>query len=284
MAHGSEESSSQTDQVATAVEQMSATVMEVAKNSSQAAESTKKASETAVKGGEIVNLAIDGMNRIAEAVRESSSTIQTLGANSNQIGEIIAVIDDIADQTNLLALNAAIEAARAGEQGRGFAVVADEVRKLAERTTKATKEIATMIKSIQSDTNGAVSSMESGTKEVEEGVEITLKAGEALNEIVNNVQHVSDMISQIATASEEQSAAADQISTSIESIASVTKESATGAQQSSSACQELSRLALELREMVGQFKLPEERGEGYEKRSSISKIKAIENVGQKQAA
>lgn len=288
MARGSQESSSQTGQVATAVEQMSATVMEVAKNSSQAAESAKKASEIAFKGGEIVNLTTQGMNRIAETVQESAVTIQTLGANSNQIGEIIAVIDDIADQTNLLALNAAIEAARAGEQGRGFAVVADEVRKLAERTTKATKEIATMIKSIQSDTSDAVASMEAGTKEVEEGVEITLKAGESLKEIVDNVQHVSDMISQIAAAAEEQSAAAEEISTSIETIAAVTKESAAGAQQSSTACQELSRLALELQKMVSQFKLPEEKGDGYEKRPSILKTKAAEirdeKGAQKQAA
>ena len=289
MAHGSQESSSQTSQVATAVEQMSATVMEVAKNSSQAAESAKKTSETAAKGGEIVTLTIDGMNRIAEAVQKSSYTIQTLGANSNQIGEIIAVIDDIADQTNLLALNAAIEAARAGEQGRGFAVVADEVRKLAERTTKATKEIAAMIKSIQSDTSGAVASMESGTGEVERGVEMTRKAGEALKEIVNNVQHVSDTIGQIATAAEEQSAAAEQISTSIETIASVTKESAAGARQSSTACQELSRLALELQKMVGQFKLPEKREEKYEKRPSLFTSKAAEpkkweRVSKKQAA
>ena len=229
------------------------------------------------------------MNRIAEAVHNSSYTIQALGANSNQIGEIIAVIDDIADQTNLLALNAAIEAARAGEQGRGFAVVADEVRKLAERTTKATKEIAAMIKSIQSDTSGAVASMESGTGEVERGVEMTRKAGEALKEIVNNVQHVSDMIGQIATAAEEQSAAAEQISTSIETIASVTKESAAGARQSSTACQELSRLALELQKMVGQFKLPEEKGDGYEKRPSLFTPKAAEpkeweRVSKKQAA
>jgi methyl-accepting chemotaxis protein len=278
IARGAQESFGQTNQVATAVEQMSATILEVAKNSNQAAESAKKATETAIKGGEIVDLSIQAMNRIAEVVQESARTIKALGINSNRIGEIISVIDDIADQTNLLALNAAIEAARAGEQGRGFAVVADEVRKLAERTTKATKEIATMIKSIQSDTSGAVASMDIGTKEVENGVEMALKAGEALKEIVNMVQNVSDMISQIATASEEQSAAIEQISTSIEAIASITKESATGTQQSSKACKELNRLVIDMTRLVGQFKLPEEKPQDYGKTPSFIKMKPYERT------
>lgn len=273
LARSSQESSSQTDQVATATEEMSATILEVAKNSSQAADSSKKALETANKGGEIVSQSIRGMNQIAQTVQKSTQTIKTLGENSQQIGEITAVIDDIADQTNLLALNAAIEAARAGEQGRGFAVVADEVRKLAERTTKATKEISSMIKSIQSDTIGAVSSMEAGTTEVAKGVDMTLKAGESLKEIVNMVQNVSDMINQIATATEEQSTAAEEISTSIDTIASLTKESTAGIEQSSTASRELSRLALELREMVGQFKFADKQEEKIEKKTSLIKIK-----------
>lgn len=255
MAAGAESQTRQTDQVATAVEEMSATVLQVAKNSNDASESARKAADVAKSGGDVVSQAIDGMNRISASVMESARTIETLGKSSDEIGEIIAVIDDIADQTNLLALNAAIEAARAGEQGRGFAVVADEVRKLAERTTKATKEIAAMIKSIQGDTDGAVKSMSAGTEEVEKGVSLVNEAGGSLDQIVEVVASVTDMIQQIATAAEEQSAAAEEISTNVESVATITKETATGANQSSVATQELTRLASDLQQMVGEFRL-----------------------------
>ena len=255
MAKGAEDQTKQTDQVATAVEEMSATVLEVAKNSNEASGSARKASDVAKTGGEVVQQTIEGMNRISASVMESARTIEALGKSSDEIGEIIAVIDDIADQTNLLALNAAIEAARAGEQGRGFAVVADEVRKLAERTTKATKEIAAMIKTIQADTKGAVQSMTAGTEEVESGVELANEAGRALDQIVEVVGNVTDMIQQIATAAEEQSAAAEEISTNVEAVATITKETAAGAKQSSIATQELTQLAVDLQKMVGQFKL-----------------------------
>ncbi|MBW7842621.1 MAG: methyl-accepting chemotaxis protein, partial [Ignavibacterium sp.] len=188
-------------------------------------------------------------------VRESAETVQQLGKNSDQIGEIVQVIDDIADQTNLLALNAAIEAARAGEQGRGFAVVADEVRKLAERTTKATKEIATMIKQIQKDTNGAVESMQQGTQEVESGKTLAQKAGASLKDIINGAEQVVDIVSQVAAASEEQSSAAEQISKNIESISSVTQQSASGLQQIAHASEDLNRLTLNLQELIAQFKV-----------------------------
>ena len=197
------------------------------------------------------------MNRIAEVVRKSAETVQALGKSSDQIGEIVQVIDDIADQTNLLALNAAIEAARAGEQGRGFAVVADEVRKLAERTTKATKEIATMIKQIQKDTSGAVESMEEGTKEVEVGKQLAEKAGKSLQEIIHGAEQVVDIVTQVAAASEEQSSAAEQISKNIESISSVTQESASGIQQIAHASEDLNRLTLNLQELVARFKVDE---------------------------
>ena len=203
----------------------------------------------------MVNETIKGMNRISEVVQNSAEIVQQLGRSSGHIGEIVQVIDDIADQTNLLALNAAIEAARAGEQGRGFAVVADEVRKLAERTTKATKEIALMIIQIQKDTQSAVVSMEKGTKEVESGRKLADKAGESLKEIIAGAQSVVDIISQVAAASEEQSATSEQISKSIEAISSVTQQSTEGVQQVAKATEDLSRLTHNLQNLVKKFKI-----------------------------
>jgi len=173
------------------------------------------------------------------------------------------VIDDLAEQTNLLALNAAIEAARAGEHGLGFAVVADEVRKLAERTTTATKEIAQMIKNIQDETKVAVSAMEAGTKQVEEGVQSTAQAGDSLKEIIHMSDQVGEMITHIATAATEQSSASEEINSNMEQISRLVKESAVGAQQSAKACQDLSGLALDLQKMVSNFKLDQGNGQGF---------------------
>jgi methyl-accepting chemotaxis protein len=257
MAAGAQEQSSQATEVAGAVEQMTKTIYETTKNTGQATEASKNSGKVAKEGGHVVEETIEGMNRIAEVVRKSAETVQALGKSSDQIGEIVQVIDDIADQTNLLALNAAIEAARAGEQGRGFAVVADEVRKLAERTTKATKEIATMIKQIQKDTSGAVESMEQGTKEVEVGKQLAEKAGTSLQEIIHGAEQVLDIVSQVAAASEEQSSASEQISKNIESISSVTQQSASGIQQIAHASEDLNRLTLNLQELIAQFKVDE---------------------------
>ncbi len=195
------------------------------------------------------------MNEIVASVKESSDVIAQLGSKSSEIGQIINVIEDIADQTNLLALNAAIEAARAGEQGRGFAVVADEVRKLAEKTTKATKEIGGMTASIQKETEKAVSTMEANTKKVEDGVMLAKEAGESLNKIITSVDRVTAMIRQIATASEEQSTVTEQISGDINAVATVTRESANGAKQISAAVLDLTNLANELKNIVLTFKI-----------------------------
>jgi methyl-accepting chemotaxis protein len=255
ISHGAQEQTDQVTQVSTAIEEMSATIIESAKNASEATESSRGASDSATSGGVIVSDTITGMLRIADVVRQSSESIGKLSESANQIGEIINVINDIADQTNLLALNAAIEAARAGEQGRGFAVVADEVRKLAERTGKATNEIAEMIKGIQSETEEAVNSMNSGIEEVDKGKELADKAGNSLTDIVNLSGQVMDMIQQIATASEEQSSAAEEISKRVDGIANVTKESSNGAQQAAVAAEELSRQADGLQNLVSQFKV-----------------------------
>ena len=255
MAAGTHEQTQQATEVAGAVEEMTKTIMENTRNASIAADTAKRAGQKALEGGKIVADTINGMNRISEVVKISATTVHELGKSSDQIGEIIQVIDDIADQTNLLALNAAIEAARAGEQGRGFAVVADEVRKLAERTTKATKEIASMIKKIQADTLGAVASMDEGTKQVETGRLQADKAGIALKEIIEEANKVVDFVSQVAAASEQQSAAAEEISKSIEAISSVTQETASGTQQIAHAAEDLNRLTLNLENLVNQFKI-----------------------------
>ena len=260
MSRGAKDQTDQIGQVSTAIEEMTSTIVESSKNSGEASEGSKKAADTATEGGQIVSDTIRGMQEIANTVRQSADSIGKLSQSADQIGEIIGVIDDIADQTNLLALNAAIEAARAGEQGRGFAVVADEVRKLAERTGKATGEITEMIKGVQTETQEAVQSMEAGIGEVDKGRELADRAGSSLTEIVNMSQTVSDMIQQIATATEQQSSAAEQISKNVENVASIARESATGAEQSATAAEELNRQAEGMREMVAQFKIAETTG------------------------
>ncbi|MFA7287720.1 MAG: methyl-accepting chemotaxis protein [Melioribacteraceae bacterium] len=255
LAAGAQEQSSQTTEVAGAIEQMTKTILETTSNVGLASKTAKASGDIAREGGKVVADTINGMNRIAEVVTQAASMVKELGNNSDKIGEIVQVIDDIADQTNLLALNAAIEAARAGEQGRGFAVVADEVRKLAERTTKATKEIATMIKQIQKDTGNAVISMEKGTEEVTSGKKLAQKSEEALSQIIDSSKEVVENISQVAAASEEQSAASEQISKNIESISSVVNESAAGTQQIARAAEDLNRLTENLQNLVSRFKI-----------------------------
>jgi methyl-accepting chemotaxis protein len=265
MAAGAQEQTSQAGEVASAVEEMTKTIIENSKNASNTASTAKRAKEAAEQGGKVVEETVIGMKRISTVVNKSADTVKALGKSSDQIGEIIGVIDDIADQTNLLALNAAIEAARAGEQGRGFAVVADEVRKLAERTTKATKEIAGMIKAIQADTAGAVSSMQEGTKEVDNGIQLADRAGTSLAEIVGMIQELTDMVNQIAAASEEQSSASEQISKNVEGISTVTGETASGTQQIARASEDLNRLTENLQRLVEKFRLSDSEGPGTQK-------------------
>jgi len=266
-AQGAETQKDQTAQVATAMQEMSSTVLQVSENSNKAAESSRRAAETARQGGGIVQDTLAKMRAIADSVSDTAKKVEELGKSSDQIGRIIGVIDDIADQTNLLALNAAIEAARAGEQGRGFAVVADEVRKLAERTTSATKEIAQMIRTVQDETKTAVAAMEEGNRQVEAGVKTTAQAGDSLKEIIETSEEVGELITHIATAATEQSSATEEINSNMDQIAKLVKESADGAQQSAKACQELSGLALDLQKMVSNFKLGDGESRTLDSRS-----------------
>jgi methyl-accepting chemotaxis protein len=255
MAAGAAEQSGQVNEVASSMEEMAKTIIENAQSAQQTAGMAGDAKKAAEKGGEVMGQTIGGMRRIAEVVNKSGDAVRNLGSSSERIGEIVAVIEDIASQTNLLALNAAIEAARAGEQGRGFAVVADEVRKLAERTARATKEIAGMIKEIQTTTNDAVTSMEEGRGEVDNGIRLAEQAGTALTVIVTESQKVTAMITQIAAASEEQSKAGELIAKNVDGINGAIQENSKAAHQMAQTASDLSHLTHRLQDAVGRFNL-----------------------------
>lgn len=255
MSKGIVEQSGRAQQIATASAEMSQTIIDIAKNASNIANLASQSMKLAKDGGEVVNQSTKEVTQIAETVNNSAKIVEMLGEKSKQIGDIVNVIKDIADQTNLLALNAAIEAARAGEQGRGFAVVADEVRKLAERTGKATSEIGEMIGAIQNEVNKAVVSMEEGTKRVEVGVQYSNKTKEALEKIVASVEDLTGMVQQIATATEEMSSVSEQISNDVETIANVARESSSASEQVSQSSSSLAQLATRLSELIKQFKV-----------------------------
>ena len=255
IATGAEEVAAQSGTVATAGEEMSATSGEIAQNCQMAAGGAQRASQSAQNGAEVVKKTVAAMGHIADKVQETAKTVESLGARSDQIGNIIGTIEDIADQTNLLALNAAIEAARAGEQGRGFAVVADEVRALAERTTRATKEISEMIKAIQKETRGAVAAMEQGVHQVEAGTEDAAKSGLALEDILLQVNDVVMQVNQIATAAEQQTATTVEISSNMHKITEVVQLTSQSANESATAAAQLSEHAEELQRLVRQFTL-----------------------------
>ena len=255
MEEGAGKQAEQTHTVARSMEQMEATSLEMSQHAGEATSAAAQASEVAMKGGDTVRHSINGMVQVSATVQDSAEKVEQLARHSEQIDQIVSVIEEIANQTNLLALNAAIEAARAGEQGRGFAVVADEVRGLANRTTDATKEIADMVKIIQSGTEAAVISMEAGRKEAEQGVEMANQAGASLEQIVGMVGGLSERIQQISQATETQSAVTRDVTANVSVVAGISEQTEKDAQLCSTSSSELARLAVELREMVGQFKI-----------------------------
>jgi methyl-accepting chemotaxis protein len=252
---GAEQQKDQIQQIATATQEMTATVEQVTKLANQTAEAGRKSADAARRGGKVVEETLTRMRAIATSTTDAANKIEHLGKQSEHIGKIISVIEDIADQTNLLALNAAIEAARAGTQGRGFAVVADEVRKLAERTTKATNEIAQMIHAVQEGTRLAVGAMQAGTKEVSLGVTATCEAGGVLHEIVEISDRLGEMVNHIASAAIQQLNATQDMSRSTEAIAGIAAVAATGAHEATQALEDLATLATEIRQQIGQFQL-----------------------------
>ncbi|WP_455207684.1 methyl-accepting chemotaxis protein [Kaarinaea lacus] len=252
---GADRQQQETDEVAIAVNEMAASGQEVARNANAAADAAHNADVAADNGRQVVGHTIEAIDSLAREVKEAGVVIDRVEKDSESIGGVLDVIKGIAEQTNLLALNAAIEAARAGEQGRGFAVVADEVRTLASRTQQSTAEIQTMIERLQSGTRDAVSVMDQSREMAEATVGQAAKAGTSLEEINSAVTTIKDLNSQIACSAEEQSAVAEEINQKVVRISDITDQTAAGAQQTSSASNELNQLAETLKLLVGQFKV-----------------------------
>src|SRR5579883_2272653 len=261
LAQASETQVGQIAQTTEAVEALAVFIQNVARNAQLSAEAAQDALRNAESGQQSVRQTIDGMMVIRENVQETAKKIKRLGERSNEIGEILRIIEDIADQTNLLALNAAIQSAMAGEHGRGFAVVADEIRLLAERSTESTKRIATLIKSIQGDTYEAVVAMEDSTQEVVKGSQLADDAGRALNSIYSAVERQAQMIETIARAANEQVQVSESVAVAMGEISEITRQTNNGMQESAVSVSYLAELSEQLRASVSTFRLPEQTNE-----------------------
>lgn len=261
--HLADASENQTDQIGSATKQIEAMAKSIEQVSANAERSTRVAQqsvEIANKGGEAVRRTIEGMNNIRETIQETSKRIKRLGESSQEIGDIVELINDIAEQTNILALNAAIQASMAGEAGRGFAVVADEVQRLAERSANATKQIEALVKTIQTDTNEAVISMEQSTAGVVSGAQLAENAGSALDEIVKVSNHIATLIQSISATARQQATAAADVSRTMNVIQEITSQTTEGTQATARNIGKLATLATELRKSVAGFKLPNMAG------------------------
>jgi twitching motility protein PilJ len=258
--HLAEAAEHQAQQITSASQQINSiasSIDQVSKNSAESADVAQRSVQIAAKGADVVRQTIQGMDNIRDQIQETSKRIKRLGESSQEIGSIVELINDIAEQTNILALNAAIQAASAGEAGRGFAVVADEVQRLAERASNATKRIEALVQTIQSDTNEAVSSMEQTTAEVVAGARLAEDAGLALGEIEKVSNDLADLIQNISTAARQQSMAATNITATMSVIQEITTQTSHGASQTAESIGNLAQLAADLRRSVADFKLPE---------------------------
>ncbi len=256
LAEAAEQQAQQITSASAAINEIAVSIDQVSKNSAESADVAQRSVQIAGKGAAIVRQTIQGMDNIRDQIQETSKRIKRLGESSQEIGSIVELINDIAEQTNILALNAAIQAASAGDAGRGFAVVADEVQRLAERASNATKRIETLVQTIQSDTNEAVTSMEQTTAEVVAGARLAEDAGLALGEIEKVSNDLADLIQNISEASRQQSAAATNISATMNVIQEITTQTSVGASQTAESIGNLAQLAADLRRSVADFKLP----------------------------
>ncbi|VAX00470.1 type IV pilus biogenesis protein PilJ [hydrothermal vent metagenome] len=256
LAEASDHQAQQITGASSAINEMAVSIEAVSSHAGELAEEANKSVDIAVRGNEAVQRTIHGMDSIREQIQETSKRIKRLGESSQEIGDIVELINDIAEQTNILALNAAIQAAMAGEAGRGFAVVADEVQRLAERSGDATKQIEALVKGIQSDTKEAVSSMESSTAGVVKGAQLAQNAGEALEQIENVSKHLADLIRNISDSARQQASAANNISDTMNVIQEITTQTSAGTNETAASIGNLAELANELRRSVAGFKLP----------------------------
>ena len=258
LAEASEHQAQEIAGVSAAINEMAVSIDQVSNNATESASVAQRSVAIAQNGADTVQRSIEGMNTIRDQIQETSKRIKRLGESSQEIGDIVSLINDIAEQTNILALNAAIQASMAGEAGRGFAVVADEVQRLAERSANATKQIETLVKTIQADTNEAVMSMEVTTTEVVRGANLAKDAGEALEEVQTVSNNLADLIQNISNAAQQQASSAGHISSTMNVIQDITAQTSSGTLATARSVGQLNEMAAALQESVSGFKLSED--------------------------